>query len=1289
MSIPLEASEKNLLPSIYFKKIILESGDSTAASTGNLVVTLDLEINFEFDTSVNSQFVLNNDLLQFAHIKIVRLVRAKEDRGSFNFSLGTEITPDALEGWMSDTPATAVQVRDSSLSELISGDITAYPASVTARGTTLIKVPLNGGASRGIVDDIGASDIPSSLAYYAYCYYDMEEIGDAYNITLDDPDTNYSGVVTGEEVLANSETVKTANVYIIAAVTDTDANTSDGSTRIGVTASFDGYLINIPKPVAGVPIIGQVWTGPRKCVEMGGTPDEPICTKFATNTSVPGYDSLLLEKISIPNTRISDNRTFDVILGADLFLGPATNIIDDILGSLPCKGTGTPAGIVNSIDWFDDASPYLAEKTKDVYGFSCTPDRRIKMNAPEIYFSEAYLSRDQDGNCRFLFQLDYDRIIRDKSLFGSLYNDYQTNINKNKIKSLSPILNLRIVRRQVDPHNSYNRLGTPIVGRVRDEFHNATEFLVESRDERTTQALKGDNNGKGEIKEISGIHTSDDAGDLLSAGIRTFTVSDFSLHGVSGETRTQAEIDLLTHYDRAESNEIHMVPGTPTGDGTIPPDRPETYEERQARLESEQSHYDRGVYMHAADPPAGPSPIYYQYGIELEVEDGTIPFLNYLLDSTDESTLGLKKIRTRFMDYYSKLEQFERSKRYYNVDALVSATELGLYGTSKKGNYLYKIAGPQNSRTLPWNITGDLAWIVVAITTSQRAQMEHIVEAAGTGHAVSISSPSILAAANGIEQLKIGTLQDNFDTFLNPETTTSENVNSMIVLVDRLIAAVEAALGNYLTPTTENLTFTPSSTNQSYKRGIMTLNKYFYDVFDSNSPPNTHLDFLGEGTYGSLFNMNMRSWEKRANSEVKMYFKSDKQEVINGKGFVEVPYDDPAFNNILNVKSTKNKVWSAAKISVGTNQDVKRVDSGLTMMDIKGPRMDKYTSISAQAIALNMKDFNPMGASLTQNGIAATKHLLVKLGIQVVPKAVPKVLILDVINLTDTRYIPVAQILGDDDFLVKEDLVGLTLDKSAFGIDYATAMRSYEKDFDDAIPILKGIVGNVARNGAFVQPDPSGRISNPHKMVAPPLNKKMFDVNSAESLFEKSRKSPMSGDAGLWGAAFQSLVAAGTNSTIWDPLSFTNTSFPSGGGTVEVEANDDGDGPDYFEGPDQALMTWNYEILADIEILTGFEKDGSGRRVLNWPKWESPDEYRWAQILTWFKDEPNEQAFILCRVSLKEDAELGLVPPPGVVLPIINEYFTLTKENLIGAFAVEAHEGGGGEISPGGGGVPS
>jgi len=67
--------------------------------------------------------------------------------------------------------------------------------------------------------------------------------------------------------------------------------------------------------------------------------------------------------------------------------------------------------------------------------------------------SDIKLSRDSDGNCRFLFAMDYYRVIQEQTEFGGFYE-------KEKILPKAQIKEIKILRKRVNIVNSANSCGT-------------------------------------------------------------------------------------------------------------------------------------------------------------------------------------------------------------------------------------------------------------------------------------------------------------------------------------------------------------------------------------------------------------------------------------------------------------------------------------------------------------------------------------------------------------------------------------------------------------------------------------------------------------------------------------------------------------------------------------------------------------------------------------------------------------------------------------------------------------
>ena len=109
--------------------------------------------------------------------------------------------------------------------------------------------------------------------------------------------------------------------------------------------------------------------------------------------------------------------------------------------------------------------------TKDLYG-----NRLLPRFDPD-YFSEIYLSRDIDNQCRYFFSIDWQKILYENSIFGQLIKDaggpeFAELLNKTKIQ------NLKITRRRIEGSgeagsNPYPR---PMSGKYFDPVNNPRVF---------------------------------------------------------------------------------------------------------------------------------------------------------------------------------------------------------------------------------------------------------------------------------------------------------------------------------------------------------------------------------------------------------------------------------------------------------------------------------------------------------------------------------------------------------------------------------------------------------------------------------------------------------------------------------------------------------------------------------------------------------------------------------------------------------------------------------------------
>jgi hypothetical protein len=169
------------------------------------------------------------------------------------------------------------------------------------------------------------------------------------------------------------------------------------------------------------------------------------------------------------------------------------------------------------------------------------------------YFSENALAHDSVGQCRFAFTIDYGKMIRDYTKYGSLYSEN----NQQELFSNVKIKNLSVIRRRVTADNLHlNRLGSPSDKRKIFNDEELVEVIC-----RTGEVIPGKVNSvqgaTGAVQELSLELDSD------SVGIRHFTGCDYTMPVITdGHYQYGVEIeveDKTDNYIRERIRKLGMA----------------------------------------------------------------------------------------------------------------------------------------------------------------------------------------------------------------------------------------------------------------------------------------------------------------------------------------------------------------------------------------------------------------------------------------------------------------------------------------------------------------------------------------------------------------------------------------------------------------------------------------------------------------------------------------------------------------------------------------------------------
>jgi hypothetical protein len=160
------------------------------------------------------------------------------------------------------------------------------------------------------------------------------------------------------------------------------------------------------------------------------------------------------------------------------------------------------------------------------------------IDTSEAYTSDAYITRDLDGYCRFMFEVDVDSLLKEQSKFGKILTSPNLpSHNEQKIKKMSNIISMSIWRRQVDPSQRLNRLQTPFLGFDRPDIYSSEKLIVETSLNAETNlmtpvATVGPNGTDLGAEQIASI--AENPGVVGSpSGTRVIMVTDYSVRKLS------------------------------------------------------------------------------------------------------------------------------------------------------------------------------------------------------------------------------------------------------------------------------------------------------------------------------------------------------------------------------------------------------------------------------------------------------------------------------------------------------------------------------------------------------------------------------------------------------------------------------------------------------------------------------------------------------------------------------------------------------------------------------------
>jgi len=219
---------------------------------------------------------------------------------------------------------------------------------------------------------------------------------------------------------------------------------------------------------------GYVWAGQVHFDEFGN---------WKTGAE-PNEDEISLTMVTVPNSKVQDFRIINEIKKNQLDF---SLLEDSVLFDLEMK-----------LKTLSNTSQFI--------------------NMKKSYFTKMFISRDSNGNARFLFGLDCARAVRDNALFGKLYRSDNIELLQNiRIRSL------KVYRIRVSDHKDALKDENGVAWF--DKNHEPPELIIYSQ-ETEPGFFKTRKTSFGSLREISLVLEN-------AAGFRFFTGVDKTLKSVT------------------------------------------------------------------------------------------------------------------------------------------------------------------------------------------------------------------------------------------------------------------------------------------------------------------------------------------------------------------------------------------------------------------------------------------------------------------------------------------------------------------------------------------------------------------------------------------------------------------------------------------------------------------------------------------------------------------------------------------------------------------------------------
>lgn len=1083
---------------------------------------------------------------------------------------------------------------------LESGPVTStFTDQVTNDLYVTLKMGVNlNGLSTLFESALSSLKIKIFQSYYLNSLEDIVEVHDGYIINsstfIEDTINNkvsFDVVVDPQKVIPNPANL----TYYAFVYLDVDSYLGDKGLNLGIKfGSSADNIINSPTTKQEVINSGEVsntrfvylvqsgnnsgkpWAGPVTKIE-----NQYVGARYNSNDELePTTPIVELDRVMVKDSIIQDFRSLASIEGLQIDIKPA--------------------------DFYD----------LKIFGRT---NNTAFFNKSEAYTSQAYITRDLDRYCHFMFDLDVRSLLAEQGKFGKiLENPNLPPGNRQKIENFSKIISLQIVRRQVDLAKRYNRLTTHIVGVSRSDLYPSEKLLVETSE-----------NSDGMLK----IFTTYD--EIFGAPLANNQVASIAEHPSIVSAAPGTKSIVVTDYSvrNFSSGAFQYGMNLSMKDGTI-----EFLNLRLDTLRKIRLMLDR-------------------YKNQLEIPDKTGNLRDKIYDyytnlSSPESD-DIKMIEEDDGIGINSNNPWDIAPEYLKdtLDTITNYQEIlkSNQGNSKSNSQVSK------EKSIFFNSQTDSPAVLVSGTNQTIEQ--------------TLNNPRTKKGSEYATAIK---------SLLIPNKATPESVISAIKIYEVLIETFEKDLGSSLNPAYGPKTQKSPGTAKNSRVSLIELLDYFPEVLDTQYSTYPTLEFIGfktdnpKGVFpnsSANVNFNVQKLPSKmtdnANFDPKRANMAIGPQMISRANYLQrfqkenIIYWNDADINTVSDKIDKSLTENAKYMT--DEEKSKYGDMKRTSMTYLTPAViDGKSDKVIERLDMGSKTWDPAQYREMQNSVIAQTsgqyggtgnpldNILSQINLRVKKPGLPMAAEVEIANNRTSNLLPVEQILGDTDQqhnkfmndLSEIDSTDCKMGEQEIGKCQAYSNASSVTQIFSNVLAQNGNFNN-ARSNTNAQ---SKLLGNPYQKSPSKSAQENYNLANTDNFFDSMRNSPVS-QKGYDNIPPQTKALSLSIEDLAEKQGTEASKLAKNLGAVNTGLR--------VPGP---IQVFNYGTMAKVLVFKGYEATSNGKKSLKRPKFETMSEPEWSSAL----NSLNNGQVLFCKLEKFTDTDIvGM--SEGLDIPIANEYYFITE----------------------------